>query len=510
MKIENRDGVLVVLNDAGVQIGVVDQTNAGIDFEVPASLTVEAVAAAVGDAPAVEGEPGLPSIPAAPAGSASWRGVVACAGMTDDGRWFQTLDWRALPLSLMCQIATSSDAHVGAQVCGRIDWMEQRGRVILGGGVYNDDEFGQYAAARVEDRSLVGVSMDAVGRGDYVCTEWEMDPMWGPSCIDAVLVLEEATICAATQLATPAFAASRIELVPEGETPEAAAEALTRIVAEAEALIPPDPTLIPEPVLAAAEEALAAGAGRPTLIRPPVEPEPAWFEAPEPDHLVPLHIAEDGSVQGHVASWSECHTGYPGACVTAPPSPSDYAFFNLKQVVCSDGTIVHTGPVTVGTGHAGNSLNADRALAHYDNSGHAVADVVLRDGALGVWACGAARPTITPAQIREFNACGPSGDWRTLRGRLDLIAVLMVNTQGFPLVASGVVLHEGGRVEQLSLVAGLPARTIDRVAAEMAGLRADVAVLRSRLEWVELMGAKVFTAEEHERFAALQASIDGE
>lgn len=511
MKIETRDGVQVLVEDDGRVLGTVApfetvETDPSATLVVPDSLTTGVEAAAFeGEVPA-----SVPSANAAP-GQAQWRGVIALAGMTDDGRWFKALDSRELPLSWMCQIATAEGAHVGAQVAGRIDWMEQRGRVILGGGVYNDDEFGQYAAARAEDQSLLGVSMDAIGQGEYICTSWEMDPAYGPSCTDAVLVFENATICAATQLATPAFGASRIELVPPGESAEDASAALVRITAAAEALIPPEPTLMPEPILAAIEEpaALAATAGRPTLVRPPVEPERAWFEVEEPDHIVPLHIAADGSVQGHVAAWGECHTGYPGACVTAPPSPSDYAFFNLKQVVCSDGSIVHTGPVTVGTGHAGNSLNADRALAHYDNSGHGVADVVLRDGALGVWACGAARPTITPAQIREFNACGPSGDWRSLRGRLDLVAVLMVNTQGFPLVASGVMVHEGGRVEQQSLVAGLQPRTIDRVAAEMAGLRAEVGTLRATVQWMQAVGARLFAEEERDLFAALQASIEG-
>lgn len=504
MKVETRDGREVVVDDDG-----------NVLYEAASVEPVgETVEAAAGDGGPIEGESQaapVPAVAAAP-GQRQWRGVIALVGMTDDGRWFQGYDFRELPLSWMCQIATAEGAHVGAQVAGRIDWMEQRGRVILGGGVYNDDEFGQYAAARAEDQSLLGVSMDAVGQGEYVCTKWEMDPMWGPSCAEAVLVVEIATICAATQLATPAFGASRIEIIPEGESPEAAAASLERILAAAEALIPPDPTLQPEPILAAADDpqALAAAAGRPSQIRPPIEPPREWFEVPEPDHVVPLHIAADGSVQGHIAAWGECHTGYPGACVTAPPSPSDYAFFNLKQVVCADGSVVHTGPVTVGTGHAGSSLNADRALAHYDNSGHGVADVVLRDGSLGVWACGAARPTITPTQIREFNACGPSGDWRTLRGRLDLVAVLMVNTQGFPLVASGVMLHEHGRVEQQSLVAGLPARIEDRLAAEIAGLRAELSTMRARVEWMEMMGADVFATAEAARFAQLQASIDGE
>lgn len=442
-----------------------------------------------------------------------WRGVMALVGSTDDGRFFEQFDWRQLPLSLLTQIATAAGAHEGAQVSGRIDWMEIRGRVVLGGGVFNDDEFGQYAAARLEDRSLTGVSVDAVGQGEFRCTNFDTSDPGMPVCTDIVLAFPQATICAATQLATPAFGAATLELVPEGETPDQATTALLRLQAAAEGLLPPDPTFPEPPAVDRSEDALmalVAHAGRPTEIHPPVEPPVEWFSMPEPDVYTPLHITAEGQVYGHVAPWGTCHTGYPGACVTAPPSPSGYALFNSShgQVVCADGTSVRTGPVTLTTSHADEHLDVTRTLSHYDNTGCAIADVVVTEGVIGPWACGAARDTITPSQIREFNASAPSGDWRPLHGgQLDLVAVLMVNTPGFPpLVASGVKMLEGGRYIQESLIltsvpAGATARPQDALVDR-------VAILERRLATMELISNAMFARMETAIFDDVASDIE--
>jgi hypothetical protein len=50
---------------------------------------------------------------------------------------------------------------------------------------------------------------------------------------------------------------------------------------------------------------------------------------------------------------------------------------------------------------------------------------------------------VSPEQIRALRASAPSGDWRPIKGRLELVAVLQVNVPGFPMaraqVASGYV-----------------------------------------------------------------------
>jgi hypothetical protein len=463
---------------------------------------------------AAEGEPMPDMAPAAVeapvATGRQWRGVLAMEGSTDDGRFFESFDWRQLPLSLMTQLATPANGpHEGAQVSARIDWIEKHGRAVLGGGVFNDDEFGQYAADRLEDGSLTGVSIDAVGVAEYRCTEYDTTDPSNPQCVDVVLAFPKATICAATQLATPAFAAATLEMVPADEPPEMMASALVRLQAAGEALLPPDP---PFPQMAENALALVAHAGRPTEIHPPVEPPPEWFNVPEPDVYTPMHINAEGMVCGHVAPWGVCHTGYPGACVTAPPSPSDYAVFTSShgQVVCNDGSTVRTGPVTLTTSHADEHMDVGRTLSHYDNSGCAIGDVVVRAGVWGPWACGAARPTLTPAQIREFNASAPSGDWRPLRGGLDLVAVLMVNTPGFPpLVAAGVRVDEGGKVTQESLIlTGTPAGSATVPVGDKA-IMERVAALEAKVARMEPVVSAVFAQLEPQIFEELRASIEG-
>jgi hypothetical protein len=81
-------------------------------------------------------------------------------------------------------------------------------------------------------------------------------------------------------------------------------------------------------------------------------------------------------------------------------------------------------------------------VRHYDDTRSAVADVVVGENEFGIWAAGALRPDVSPEQIRAFRASEPSGDWRMRDGELELLAVCMVNTAGFPvmpraLVASG-------------------------------------------------------------------------
>lgn len=455
-------------------------------------------------------KPVVGDVTEAPPVGRQWRGVLALVGSTDDGRWFAEMDWRPLPLPLMWQVSTAQGPHENAVVCGRIDWIERHGRVVIGGGVYNDDERGRYAADRLADQSYCGVSIDALGMGELRCTEFDTSNPDFPQCVSMVAAYDQATICSATQVATPAFAAARLELIPDGESPEQASSALVRLQADAEKLLPPDPEFPEPPPMPDDPLLLLMGsAGRPSEVHPPLEPPREWFEVPEPPEFVPLHITAEGQVMGHIAAWNECHTGFPGTCVTPPPSPSGYAIYNRPPgVVCADGSVVKTGPLTLTTSHAGTHLDAARAMSHYDNTGCAVADVVATDGVIGPWVCGAARPTITPEQIREFHASSPSGDWRPHRGPLDLIAVLMVNTPGFlPLVASGIRSLGGGRTVQDSLIissrAGVTPIVVDP-------LEERVRKLEDRLARVEPITRQMLERMEPELWEALRASIETE
>lgn len=189
-------------------------------------------------------------------------------------------------------------------------------------------------------------------------------------------------------------------------------------------------------------EETALAAATVTQLHPPR----SVFEMPEPEHTddryvdqpggvvaIPLTIEDDGRVYGHVAAWGVCHTGFPGQCVTAPRSPSGYAAFHTGAARTAEGDTLSVGVLTVGTDHADLRAFAAEARDHYANTGLAWADVRAVDGEHGVWVSGRVRHGITADQVDVLRASSPSGDWRRIDGELDMVAVLQVNTPGFPV-----------------------------------------------------------------------------
>jgi hypothetical protein len=188
----------------------------------------------------------------------------------------------------------------------------------------------------------------------------------------------------------------------------------------------------------------------------PVTPSHKWFQDPCLDGPTAITIAEDGRVFGHLAIFHECHIGYTDSCVKAPHSASDYAYFHTGCVLCDDGSMVPTGNITMGTGHAELWQGAESAKAHYDNTGTVVCDIAAGDDDWGVWVAGALRPDVDELAVRRLRGAALSGDWRQIGGSLELIAALAVNVPGFPVkrpkarVASGApfALVAAGRVTQ--------------------------------------------------------------
>lgn len=186
---------------------------------------------------------------------------------------------------------------------------------------------------------------------------------------------------------------------------------------------------------ASAADSLAASAA-------PMHPPAEWFADPHLTGPSQITVTEDGRVYGHLAAWNVCHTGHR-QCVTAPKSRSGYAYFHTGSVTTADGGNVPVGHLTIDTGHAGPSLGAGATLAHYDNTGTAVADVQAGEDEFGIWVAGALRPSVSPDDVRALRASPLSGDWRNIGGTLELVAALAVNVPGFPiprphgLVASG-------------------------------------------------------------------------
>ena len=226
----------------------------------------------------------------------------------------------------------------------------------------------------------------------------------------------------------------------------------------------------------------------------------ADFADPQLDGPTALTVTPEGRVFGHLAIFGTCHIGYAGSCVTPPHSASGYRYFH-QGVVSTNAGDLPVGKLTLGTGHAGLGEDANRAAAHYDNSGTATAVVRAGEDEHGIWLSGRVLPAVDDARVDEMRRCGVSGDWRTIGGALELVAALCVNTPGFPvprteslaaggqlaLVAAGVVANADGRTRQpctattsgpdtaalAALDARIAAPTLAALDARMAAARLD-------------------------------------
>ncbi|HEY5881436.1 MAG TPA: hypothetical protein VIU11_21180, partial [Nakamurella sp.] len=214
----------------------------------------------------------------------------------------------------------------------------------------------------------------------------------------------------------------------------------------------------------------------------PMEPPTEWFEDPKLASATPITVDDDGRVYGHLADWETAHIGLPGE-THAPKSRSDYAFFKTGVLRTAGGGDVNVGQLTLVGGHAPLSADARTAVQHYDDTASAVADVTIGEDRHGIWVAGAMRPEVTPAQVRAFRASALSGDWRPIKGNLELVAACAVNVPGFPIararVAGGQVLAmvaTGARrlyLKQISLMSD--AALAERVDA-LESLLADIGV----------------------------------
>src|SRR5690606_16146000 len=208
----------------------------------------------------------------------------------------------------------------------------------------------------------------------------------------------------------------------------------------------------------ALDSVVASGAAEPwTLLAdgsvdaPPKE----WFEDPHLIEPSPLVVTEDGRVFGHLATWDTCHIAVSGTCTTPPHSVTDYSYFRLNRKDTADGPVT-VGKIVLGTGHANTRLRAAAATAHYDDTGYAVCDVAAGEDRWGIWVAGAVSPNATPEQIETLRSSSLSGDWREVRGNLELVGAVVVNVPGFPIPRTSLAASGG---HQISLVAsGIVAR----------------------------------------------------
>nr|DAX21469.1 MAG TPA: minor head component F [Caudoviricetes sp.] len=413
--------------------------------------------------------------PASAEPSGRWEGVIAREGeQTGDGRLIEdgALRWDDLPIPLRVAFKDVG-GHDGAEVCGRIETVERRD----GGDIYATGTFdlgsavGTEAYRQVSEQMSNGISIDTDDVAFRIMAKADLpegsepDPDSpdeapdepGPetdsegrikvaamSSSDEVTVIESARLRAATLVAVPAFATARIYAAEQVSSDQSPPERDENVASGAK------PSSSADSHPASSRDALTAAAI-------PTAPPEAWFKDPALTGPTALVIEEDGRVYGHIAAWGTCHIGQIGKCVEPPTSPSNYAYFRTGALQTAEGTSVAVGHLTMDTGHAGARDSANQAAAHYDNTGLVFADVAAGEDAYGIWVAGSLRAGITPDQVRVARSAPISGDWRTIRGSLELVGALAVNVPGFPvprpqgllasgevksLVASGVVAHD--------------------------------------------------------------------
>lgn len=405
-----------------------------------------------------------------------------------DGRKFDTesITIRELPLPLMWQIQTG-DGHNGSVVVGRIDHMERTEDGIGNAyGVFDSGKNAQEVIRLVKNGFIKGVSADM---DKFEAKEVKPEPNAEASEDDEKqmgkdkIIINKARVMGVTIVPKPAFQECKIYIDgnSDTETPQ-------------EAPLIADGIYIDDVDSSDAEALVACGMVASSI---PVTPPAEWFENPKLDKATPLTVDDSGRVFGHIAAWHVDHIGM--AFGTKPPrSKSNYAYFHTGVVRTEAGTDVPVGQLTLAGGHASLHASAQEAAKHYDDTASAIADVHAGEDQYGIWVAGSLRPDAQPEQIRALRASAPSGDWRPIRGSLELVAVCQVNVPGFPIararVASGAVM---------ALVAA--------GAFSLAKLKADpVTELSSRLERLENLAMSSKSDElaiAKEKFASVKAEM---
>lgn len=379
---------------------------------------------------------------------AGWKGIIAYEDQpTGDGRLIEhgALFWELDNPTALRHVDKDVGAHDGAATVGKFTNIERR----EGGAIYAEGSFdlgstaGQEAARLLAEGYTTGVSVDLdsiameLRIAKEVLDSMDGDPMEvetgekededGMVTVavirpdDELSVMTAARVRAATMVAIPAFAGAVIEPTElvEVETPGEPAGDVSENSGD---------TLI--------------ASARP--MNPPRE----WFTDPGLTEATALHVTDDGRIYGHLAAWGTCHTGFSNECLTPPHSGADYAYFRTGAVTTDAGDIP-TGRITMDTRHAGRTLSAAGTISHYENTGSAVADVAAGEDAYGIWLAGAIRPGVTDEQVRGLRASPLSGDWRKVKGGLELMAALAVNMPGFPIPRPAALAASGFEVEAL-------------------------------------------------------------
>jgi len=383
----------------------------------------------------------------------TWEALLVIEGIpTGDGRTIHDIAGHRelpLPLMLMTRNPEGGAGHAGAEISGRIDWIDQRGEEWWGGGIYDRGSDAGVAAARYNKlRMIKGISVDLDG------------PPLSERDAFGQLHVYNGRIMGATQCPFAAFAEAQIKLPKiekdpmltcpckalkgsltsddhdhdddEGDCgcggPCCGGEGAMALVASG---APAPDVIVWTPTDAPLEALVASGA--------PVAPPAEWFELPNDRPVHPVRMASDGRITGYAALWGDIHLGDLRTVVPRAGS-AGYAKFHTGQVQTAEGTVVQTGPVFMGGDHPDVWLNEAETRAAYGATSTAVGDIRCYEDKVGLYCCGAARPEVNDLDRRRFNGSdGASPDWRPIRGRHELVAMLMVNMSAYKVPATALV-----------------------------------------------------------------------
>lgn len=361
---------------------------------------------------------------------------------TGDGRLIESQGFstRDLPLPIAHQILTAG-GHDNSVNVGRLDVVEVDGNNIAGWGWLRDTPEGHAAHDGVKTGAYRGNSMDLAEVEVAVNPNFDKDfeDEEGFYHLATMQVrFTKSALAGTTLVMTPAFATAHA-VIPDDEGELVASGGWTVSVLEPQG----------EVTAAAALD----------QIKQPW----AAFNVPEPDELQPWTVDERGWVSGHLGAWGECHTGVQDRCVMIPHSRTHYGSYLKKNVLTENG-LVPTGPVFLFNGHP--EFATPRQIAEaYGGVENAWADITVRDGRFGPWACGMVRPGTEPERVYAARASGVSGHW--FDG--ELYALVSVNAEGFN-VPRRFKVDEEGHTQLIASAAPCDCNTEALSAAELAWL----------------------------------------
>ncbi len=421
----------------------------------------------------------------------TWEGVLVIEGLpSGDGRLIAegALTHRELPLPLMVMFKnpdSGAPGHAGAELAGRIDWIERRddGSVWGGGKLDLDSPAGAETYRLMKEGFMRGVSVDL----DEVVAEFENEM---PDDLDLEglmgfdpgnMIVTSARVMGATMTVFPAFQEAQLVLLSAeggvGFTDEPCPCGMGHagedhdsetLVASAGSGLDGVEVRMWTPWV---EGTLVASAGAGDAVPVPHEPPLAWFEKQDLAGPTKLRVGRDGQVFGHVAEWGTCHIAFSNRCVPVPRSSSDYSEFKGGSVLTAEGRTVATGPIIIDTVHPNLKMRAADAMSFYAHTGCAVADVTVYEDQWGIQVAGALRPGVTWAEVRALRGSDISPDWRPLAGRgRECVAMLAVNNSGFKLREAG---------DQMDLPALVASAGVDAGKVVEAGL--DGAIMPGRV-----------------------------